>query len=357
MSIRLIVGFEIGLFESKKLLPDRNCIRVQTKNDSDPLPPTPLYNASLLSSTAYKYYLENLVTARKSAEAFRDAAMLGKLWLKQKGFSSHFNEGGFGHFEFATLMAALLEGGGENGNKILLHGFSSYQLFKGTIKYLATQDLCNDGYLSFSFSLDKFAAYKKNGFKVPTIFDKYTKINILWKMSASSYELLKKYAVETLHLLNDVVQDRFKPIFIQKSDENLLKYDSLVQIPLNSIDEEGFGALEKISFLSFENFICSKIYRILSKALDGRATQIHISISKKDRPWSINKRKPSSSESHDALINIGLFLDSSRCEKKVTKGPLHSEKEAGEKFASFWGTKAQLRNYHHHQIHLDSSSP
>ncbi|ODV86774.1 hypothetical protein CANARDRAFT_6343 [[Candida] arabinofermentans NRRL YB-2248] len=347
-SIRLIVGFEFGLFESKKLLPDRNCVRVQSESDDGKLPPTPLYNASILSSTTYNYYLKYLYTNKKSADSFRDAAVLGKLWLKQRGFSSHVNEGGFGHFEFAMLMTALLGGGGENGNKILLHGFSSYQLFKGTIKYLATQDLCNEGYLSFSSVVGEVnSVYKKNGFNVPTLFDKNTKINILWKMTNSSYSVLKKLANDTLQLLNDVVQDRFRPIFILSSNNPLLKYDTLIQLPLAHLNQkENFGPVEKISFLTFENFVCSKVHRILSKALDERAYQISVTASFNDSKWSIHKRKPSfSSENDDKYITIGLYLNPLECEKKVTKGPLHSDKANGEKFASFWGNKAQVRKY------------
>lgn len=146
-SINVIAAFPFGIFDTKKLLPDKNCIRVQA--ESETLPPTPLYNSSLLSLTAYDYYLKYLYTTKKSAEAFQDACILGRLWLQQRGFGSSINKGGFGHFEFSMLMSALLNGGGLNGNKILLHGFSSYQLFKGTIKYLASMDL-NSGYLSFS---------------------------------------------------------------------------------------------------------------------------------------------------------------------------------------------------------------
>lgn len=144
---------------------------------------------------------------------------VGKTLVAAKRVNSSLNNGGFGHFEFAILMSALLNGGGLNGNKILLHGFSSYQLFKGTIKYLATMDL-NGGYLSFSSLIGENIAskYKSDGFNVPTIFDKNTKLNILWKMTKSSYKSLQLQAQQTLELLNDVVKDRFDAILLQKSD-------------------------------------------------------------------------------------------------------------------------------------------
>lgn len=101
----------------------------------------------------HENYLKYLYKTKKQTESFVEATVLGRLWLQQRGFSSNMSHsgslGGFGTFEFTILMAALLNGGGINSNKILLHGFSSYQLFKGVIKYLATMDLCHDGHLQF----------------------------------------------------------------------------------------------------------------------------------------------------------------------------------------------------------------
>jgi U3 small nucleolar RNA-associated protein 22 len=351
-SIRILIGLPYGIFENKKLLPDRNCIRIQNSiiKSNDDLPPTPLYNASILSFSTYSYYLKYLYTTKKSTESFKDASALGRLWLSQRGFSSNLNEGGFGHFEFNILMSALLQGGGISGNKILLHGYSSYQLFKGTIRYLATQDICDDGYLSFTSLIDdNKSIYKKNGFNIPTIFDKNTKINLLWKMNKSSYSILKKYAIETLDLLNDVVKDRFNQIFLINNNNNLnLKYDSIVSIPyskLIELNEDKFGSLEKISFITLENYLCNKIYKILFEGLDDRIFQIDVKLSKNTLPWSINKRKPSNNLNNSLFLHIGLFLNPSESDKRVTKGPLHTDKELGDKFVSFWGDKAQVRRY------------
>ena len=143
-------------------------------------------------------------------------------------------------------MSALLNGGGLNGNKILLHGFSSYQLFKGTIKYLATMDL-NGGYLSFSSLIGENIAskYKSDGFNVPTIFDKNTKLNILWKMTKSSYKSLQLQAQQTLELLNDVVKDRFDAILLQKSDFDPMRYDIVFKLSAPEELHDSFGPLKR----------------------------------------------------------------------------------------------------------------
>jgi U3 small nucleolar RNA-associated protein 22 len=342
-TINLIVAFPFGAFDSKKLLPDKNCIRVQHTQDSSELPPTPIYNASILSSTAYDYYLKYLYTAKKTTEAFKDASILGRLWLQQRGMDSSFNMGGFGYFEFAILMSALLNGGGLNGNKILLHGFSSYQLFKGTIKYLATLDL-NSGYLSFSSLIGESTTskYNSDGFNVPTIFDKNVKLNILWKMTKSSYQILQKQASETLALLNDVVKDRFDPILLQKSIFDQMKYDVVLNLTVPQVLFDSFGPLEKISFITFENYLKHKLYIILKNALGNRIHLIHIRQEKTTSFFPINKRKPSSINN---TFIIGLSLNPDECEKLVSKGPSNEDEELGNKFRAFWGARASLRRF------------
>lgn len=338
-TINIILGFPYGIFDVKKLLPNKNCIRIQS--DEEELPPTPLYNASILSSTSYDYYLKYLYTSKKAAESFKDACILGKIWLNQRGFNSNFSKGGFGHFEFATLMSALLHGGGLNGNKILLHGFSSYQLFKGTIKYLATMDL-SSGYLSFSSLIGESIAskYNQEGFNVPTIFDKNLKLNILWKMTNYSYSLLKRFALETLVLLNDVVKDRFDPILLHNVNQDYLKYDMVLNITVPDLEE--FGPSEKITFLTLENFIMNKLYVILKRALGDRVLEISIKVDDFINSFSINKRKITSQSNN---YTIGLIFNADECEKLVTKGPNNADEEGGALFRNFWGSKASLRRF------------
>lgn len=339
--INLIVAFPFGIFDLKKLLPDKNCIRVQSDHE---LPPTPLYNSSLITSSCYDYYLKYLYTCKKSVDAFKDACILGRLWLNQRGFTSEMNNGGFGHFEWACLVAALLNGGGVNGNKVLLQGFSSYQLFKGTIKYLATMDLTDNGYLSFSSLIGENipSKYNNEGFNVPTIFDKNTKLNILWKMTKFSFQRLQKYAEDSLVLLNDVVKDRFDAILLRKANLIHLKYDLVFNITIPDEVYDLFGPLEKISFISFDNFLKHKLFNIISNGLNDRITNINIWNESPSTKFPINKRKPSNISN---TYFVGLLLNPEQCDKLVTKGPNNDQQQAGLKFKTFWGSKASLRRF------------
>lgn len=342
-TINLIVAFPYGVFDPKKLLPDRNCIRVQA--DTEDLPPTPHYNSSVLSLTAYDYYLKYLYANKKAAEAFKDACTLGRLWLQQRGFGSPISKGGFGHFEFAVLLSALLSGGGTSGNKILMHGFSSYQLYKGAIKYLATMDLC-DGYLSFTSELGESASstYKPGaGFNTPTIFDKTTKLNLLWKMTKLSYQALRLQAINTYALLNDVVYDRFDPILLQKISINAMKYDLVYELTATDDLLDSFGALEKISFITFDNYLKHKLYSILRAALGDRVTSVEILNDSTTSAFPLTRRKPVAQ--YGSKYTLGVQLNPDECDKLVTKGPYDSDEEQASKFRAFWGSKASLRRF------------
>lgn len=341
-SINILVALPFGIFDAKKLLPDKNCVRVQS--DTEELPPTPYYNSSLMSLSTYDYYLKFLYATKKSAEAFKDACTLGRLWLQQRGFGSSISKGGFGHFEFAILLSALLSGGGNNGNKILLHGFSSYQLFKGAIKYLATMDL-NTGYLSFTSQLgdNSTCIYNPQGFNTPTIFDKSVKLNLLWKMTKSSYLELRLNAINTLKLLNDVVFDRFDAILLQNVSSETLKYD--VSYTLETPEElsQSYSALERITFITFDNYLKNRLYTILKNALGDRVSSILIQNKRTTSTFPLNKRN--NNQQHSKSYIIGIQLNPDECDKLVTKGPNDTEDEQAAKFRSFWGPKTTLRKF------------
>lgn len=342
-TINILVALPFGVFEAKKLLPDKNCVRVQS--DAEELPPTPYYNSSLMSLTTYDYYLKFLYANKKSTEAFKDACTLGRLWLQQRGFGSAISKGGFGHFEFAILLSALLSGGGNNGNKILLHGFSSYQLFKGVIKYLATMDL-TQGYLSFTSQFGETSAcvYNAQGFNTPTIFDKSVKLNLLWKMTKATYQELRLNAINTLTLLNDVVFDRFDSILLQNvGSVEAMKYD--VSYTIETPDElsDSYGALEKITFITYDNYIKNKLFSILKNALGERTTCIMIKNKKVTSSFPLNKRN--NTHQHSKSYVIGIQLNPDECDKLVTKGPNDTEDEQAAKFRAFWGSKTSLRKF------------
>ncbi len=174
-------------FPSTKLLPNRNCVRPQQQAADDVdihHKPTPFYNSSICSDALVTPYLKLFHKASTSCDAFKDACILGRVWLQQRGFSGAVEEGGFGHFEWATLMALLLEGNGPKNHR-LLPDYSSYQLFKATLQFLAAGDLINHPVFLGADDLD---ALKTDA---PMLFDGERKHNIFYKMTSWAYRLVR----------------------------------------------------------------------------------------------------------------------------------------------------------------------
>lgn len=189
-SIRLILATSRDTFATRKLLPSKNCIRpIQASGgnsaNAPKLDPTPLYNSSLLADTTYFTHLSQLHASSKACPAFKDTCILGRIWLRQRGFEGDISKGGFGHFEWAILVAFLLKGGGSRGYSIVSPRYSNYQMFKAIVQFLATRDLVsnplvfNDGEVAMS-----------KGPILPVLFDGSNGLNLLFKMTPWSYKLV-----------------------------------------------------------------------------------------------------------------------------------------------------------------------
>ena len=110
---------------------------------------------------------------------------MGRVWLRQRGFGGAVSKGGFGHFEWALLMAFLIKGGGPKGHGLLATGYSNYQMFKAMLQFLASRNLAVDP-LVFGTKEN----VKRVGAKVPVVFDGEHGVNLLFKMTSWSYSLV-----------------------------------------------------------------------------------------------------------------------------------------------------------------------
>lgn len=321
--IRIITAVESTLFPIRRTLPMKNSIRGGSEGEEKNQEPTPLYNSCLRSEATVADYHKLLSSAVFSCGSFRDACVLGRIWLRQRGYGSSFRSGGFGGFEFSILMALLLEGGGPNGKPVLLKSYSSYQLFKATIQFLAGKDLTDP--VLFAVSDVSFPS------GAPTVYDDKRGLNILYKMTPWSYSLLRREAGITLRMLNESRDDHFEKVFIFKIDEPLLRFDRLITL---SVTETG----DALATFNKER----AIYQLLLNALGDRVDLIHVS-SPSSSPWSVEMKGLRKSGKRSLLV--GLLMNSENATRLVDHGPSAEEKEAATSFREFWGEKAELRRF------------
>ena len=322
--IRIITAVEDTLFPITRTLPSKNNIRQgMSAESSEEGRSTPFYNAALRSEATVAMYHKYIHSTARKCEAFRDACILGRTWLRQRGFGSPFQNGGFGGFEWTVLMCLLFEGGGPNGKPILLQSYSSYQLFKATIQFLAGRDLNEPLVLSAAN-----IALPRGG---PILYDGKRGINLFYKVMPWSYDMLRYEATVTLRMLNESRDDNFDKVFILKINEPTLKYDRLVTIPL----VDNGDVLQGIHYQS-------GIYETVLRALGDRVKHISLS-SRSTDPWSVGG-KPSLKKISGGVI-VGLLLDSENSMRVVDHGPSAEQKEEAASFRSFWGEKAELRRF------------
>lgn len=185
--IRILLAAPSDLFPVDKTLPTRGCIR-RFVADGPGEAPSPMYNAVLRSECCSLALLSLLNQSIGQSDAFRDACMLGAVWLRQRGIGSSIRKGGFGQFEWASIISLLMRGGRADG-PVLSTGYSSYQLFKATLQFLATTDMITSPFLLSSANL------KLGRTDRPVFFDGSRGLNLLFKMSPWSYKMVRSLLV------------------------------------------------------------------------------------------------------------------------------------------------------------------
>ena len=331
--IRIILAAHENLFPTSKTLPIKSSVRSKVEGDDNshttPGSPTPYYNAVLRSECSSLAYLKYLHTASLQSEGFANACILGSVWTRQRGLAKE----GFGSFEWACTTALLLQGGGLQGRPILSKGYSSYQLFKALLQVLTVRDLITDPLLILCDSSENV----KDG--RPVIFDGVRQLNILFKMTQWSYEILRHEARHTLKLLSDPLADQFDACFIAKVDDYVRRFDGVVTLPLG---ESHPSASQSLDAVSIRESRCSQLYEALRKGLSDRVTLINLNVPG-ETLWNVENSRPLP-EKQERVI-VGLLFNPEQVNRTVDRGPPAEDRKAATAFQKFWGDRAELRRF------------
>jgi U3 small nucleolar RNA-associated protein 22 len=328
--VRILVAVPDSAFPIEKTLPTKNCLRPTLSNGHDVVAPTPFYNSCVRLACSYAAYHALLHKATLTCEAFRDVCLLGRIWLRQRGFSSAISSGGFGGFEFSAVCGLLLQHGGRpNAGPALSNKYNTLQLFKAVLQFLAGKDLTEPMILDA-------ANLKIANTDYPVLFDGATGMNVLFKMTPWSYQLLRHEARLSLQAMNARSQDNFDSLFIIRSDEPLLRFDEVYRIDLSAIQKAlAMDADARDQY--------AKMCSVLSKGLGDRVKLVHLK-TQGAAMWPISKAKQGN-KSERQFIDVGLLLNPDMVSRLVDHGPLAEEKEAAKTFRDFWGEKAELRRF------------
>ncbi|KAL9062715.1 MAG: hypothetical protein Q9157_008692, partial [Trypethelium eluteriae] len=313
--IRIIPSAPDTLFAISRTMPNKKCIRGD--NDS-----TPFYNASLRLDAAILPYLKLIHSASVKSDFFKDACLLGRTWLRQRGFGSSIATGGFGNFEWAALMAILLQDDLPRGITKFSHGFDSFQLFRATLQFLASRDLtkqpiwyqCSDGAMPTRSTC-------------PMFLDGLRGMNILYKMDSSSYKAFRYEARTTIKMFGDSKENPFEAAFILKNDIPALRYDAVLELRPGPSDLD-------------------QVYSIMSRSLGDRVSLIKVGVSSQADQlpaWILEDIPRRTNE--DSGTQIGLVFNPINVNRLIDHGPLAEDPEGSARFRQFWGDKAELRRF------------
>lgn len=293
--------------------------------------PSPFYNASLQSDCNYESYLKIIHSCTKQAGGFREACILGRIWLRQRGFGSSIANGGFGNFEWAALSAVLLRGGGSKGHGLLSPGYSSYQMFKAVVKFLSTVDLAGK---PVAYEAPDFVPSKSDH---PMFYDGPRGQNILFKMTPWSYKLLREEAATSVDMLNDPIFDQFESTFIIRTAQPLQKYDCLVRVLVPAQPKTNFCDHQP-NMSGFSNHL----FKVLREGLTDRVKLIDIK-GADTTSWHTKSACPTTPE--QSSLVVAILFDPANADRLVDHGPAAEEKKKAAKFQKFWGEKAELRRF------------
>ncbi|KLU84754.1 hypothetical protein MAPG_03790 [Magnaporthiopsis poae ATCC 64411] len=344
-TVKIIPCAPDSLFPKNKLSSKSNAVRpTGGADDKDTTPtPTSFYNSTLKAEGLYFAYLKALRLTEKASPAFKDACVLGRVWLQQRGFGGSISRGGFGHFEWSILLALLMQSSGrrksgDQQQSALSPALSSHQMFKAAVQFLAKADLADGSKKPVVLGKPGDVGMDSVREPGPVLYDAARQLNFGFKMSPWSAALLRRHAKWTLDVLNNSTVDQFTATFITKADVPLQIYDLLVRVPCRNGDESKTPGSQGGIFE-----FASRVHRILKRALTGRAQLIHIKLPEQ-HPWSPTTKPPKPAIESNTLL-VGIVFDPAEMGRKVDHGPSAEEKAEARKYRQFWGERSELRRF------------
>ncbi|SPO26844.1 uncharacterized protein UTRI_04157_B [Ustilago trichophora] len=388
-TIRIHPSVEADTFKAIHLGPLRSNVRVASieADDATDVAPTPRYNAAILADTLHLPHLVYLHTVSQACPAFADACLLLKTWAFQRGFGSggrlslkHTDEdrrrlvAGTASLRFilTMILAHLLQGEEKRsgwkrdttnaGRSKLNNSFSSYQLFRGVMDWLAKHDFKANPV--FMKSMPEAGLASKSD-KVPRedftkVFDRVLvdpsgTLNLLAFVPTGSVDLLQHEARRTFEMLNDPTSDHFDALFLQDRTAAPFTFDEVARINLplsgskaqKTTNGAGVSASSPIQRADFGTSFQAAMIQVsttASRALEGRTKLVallHPATGGLAGTWRLDGSRPAALSDAE----IGLVLDNEQAWRMVEHGPSSQDTEKAEQFRAFWGKMSELRRF------------
>ncbi|KAI7906247.1 Nrap protein [Cokeromyces recurvatus] len=331
--IRILPCVDSDVFPLQRLAPGKSCVK--------PAEATPHYNASLLMDTAYTGHLAFLYQHIKSSQDFKNAVLLARTWIHQRGLTAI----GFTPFLFSMLMAYLIQGNKDGMGKKLSSSHSSYQLLRGTLDFISTHDFSTSPIFLGENEKEGFSSIEfQKAFDV-VIVDPSGTLNLAANMTISGLKQVQHEARLAMNFFNDST-DRFEELFLKNVNDAKLKYDNVMHISFDDIRKapiSKFDESAKADHYHYLPYFVNLLSSILNRGLTNRVDLVAVHYEGLVETWPITKALENIDE--HVQITVGLLLNSDNAPRLVDQGPDATQTEAIAEFRKFWGSKSELRRF------------
>ncbi|KAJ2677224.1 U3 snoRNP protein [Coemansia sp. RSA 1085] len=362
-SVRIIPTIAPDTLPLKRLAPGRNHVRFSflargaSDGEVDELPPTPQYNAALVSDALLTTHITYLHETKDLCAEFARAAALLRIWHSQHSSSGrsvgsqHLMRSRMNGFILTMVLAWLVRSansGGVSGAR-LSTAMTAHQLFKGTIEFLAIHDFASLP-AQFSNSVD-IVEFAQGG---AALVDPTASVNLLAGVAPWELTELRMQAQRTARDLNHHSASCFDSVFLSTALSDVVsKYDHIlrVEVDLEVLLTTRVGdvdAQKRLYELEHGHPVIaaqSRISKVLNSALAHytRLISVHAASSIFDSRTKLTRR-------HVFFIGVVANSESRRL---VDLGPSpDAEPQEAARFRALWGRKAELRRFRDGSIRL-----
>ena len=297
-TVTVDVGVPRSTIDATKLESDKNA-------DRSVEGATPMYNASVLLLTRLNELAKTVDTPQ-----FEDAVLLA-------GRMIDYHQLPLTPEQFAVLAAALLQGGGRNGGKMLSPNASALQLVRGVLQSLANIKM------SFGKTINEPGCW----------IDEY---NLFSNFAEQDYHCMSTLAPK----LNDLLSDA--------------QIDPVKSFSKAFLERHVFTGAHDIEVQIDQHVDIQRMWRTLRRALGDRASLIRVL---EDRSSTVQADDPFAESSE---CRIQVTINYQEAASNLILGPPANSAES-KSFHSFWQQHAELRKFKDGRIletvALDSINP
>ncbi|KAI9482662.1 MAG: Nrap protein [Benjaminiella poitrasii] len=331
--IRILPYVNDDVFPLHRLAPGKSCVK--------PAESTPHYNASLLMDTTYTAHLAFLYQHIKASQDFRNAVLLARTWIHQRGLANV----GLTPFLFSMLIAYLIQGNKDGFGKKLTASHSSYQLLRGTLDFLSTHNFDAEPVFLGENEKEGFSLAEFQKAYDLVIVDPSGTLNLAAEITTSGLKQIQHEARLAMTFFNDTT-DRFEELFLKNVNEVKLKYDNVMQISFKEVRENPASIYDKSAEADYYHYLpyfVNMLSSILSRGLTNRVDLVAVQQEGLLESWSISEAVKDVDA--NVQVTVGLLLNSDNAPRLVDQGPDATQAEAIAEFRKFWGSKSELRRF------------